>query len=228
MAEAGPTVPESRLGYRFQDRATLELALTHRSHSAAHNERLEFLGDAVVGWVVAERLYRMHPEWNEGQLTRARAGLVRQKTLAGLADALGLGEGLRVGGGGVLEGPARERALASALEALLGGILIEAGPEAVRSVIERLFGSWWQSVPELAERKDAKTRLQERLQGKGLPPPRYLLETSEGPSHRRRFKVRCEIPERSLSAEGTGGSVQLAEQAAAEGLIAKMDHDRSG
>ncbi|MHB1543671.1 MAG: ribonuclease III [Gammaproteobacteria bacterium] len=225
MAEMQGTALELRLGYCFHNRALLDLALTHRSHAQRHNERLEFLGDAVLGWVVAERLYRMYPEWNEGQLTRARAGLVRQKTLAELADSLALGDQFRMGGGVMLDGAARERALASALEALVGGIVLEAGPEIAQSIIERLFGNWWLDVSDLAEHKDAKTRLQERLQGKGLPPPRYLLETTEGPGHRRRFKVRCEIPEPSLSAEGTGGSVRLAEQAAAELLIAKMDHD---
>ncbi|EQD76799.1 ribonuclease III [mine drainage metagenome] len=224
MAETPDTALELKLGYRFQNQAVMDLALTHRSHAQPHNERLEFLGDAVLGWVVAECLYRMYPEWNEGQLTRARAGLVRQKTLAELADSMNLGEQLRVGGGIVLEGAARERALASALEALLGGIVLEAGPETAQSVIERLLRRWWPIISDFADHKDAKTRLQERLQGEGLPPPRYLLETAEGPGHRRRFRVRCEIPEQALSAQGTGGSVRLAEQAAAERLIAKMDH----
>ncbi|EQD45572.1 ribonuclease III, partial [mine drainage metagenome] len=162
---------ELKLGYRFQNQAVMDLALTHRSHAQPHNERLEFLGDAVLGWVVAECLYRMYPEWNEGQLTRARAGLVRQKTLAELADSMNLGEQLRVGGGIVLEGAARERALASALEALLGGIVLEAGPETAQSVIERLLRRWWPIISDFADHKDAKTRLQERLQGEGLPPP---------------------------------------------------------
>lgn len=225
MAEDRSRALEEKLGYQFRDRKILGIALTHRSRSPDHNERLEFLGDAVLGWAVAERLYRTFPDWNEGQLTRARAGLVRRQTLAGLADTLCLGDELQMGGGAVLEGATRERALASALEALLGGIVLESGPESARSVIERLLGRQWMHVTDLAEQKDAKTRLQERLQSEGLPPPRYVLQMVEGPSHRRKFKVRCEIPMRSLGADGEADSVRLAEQAAAEILIARMDHD---
>lgn len=225
MAEPPSIFLEHALGYHFGDRTLLKLALTHRSYAPTHYERLEFLGDAVLGWVVAEHLYRHYSEWDEGRLTRARAGLVRQKTLAELADTLHVGEALRTGRGVALDGPARERALASALEALIGGIALEAGPVVARSVVERLFESWWTRAPECAERKDPKTRLQERLQSRGLPPPRYQVETAEGPGHRRRFQVRCEIAEPALSARGTGGSLRLAEQAAALRLMTQLDHD---
>jgi ribonuclease-3 len=216
---------ESYLDHVFQDRALCEQALTHRSLGIPHNERLEFLGDAVLGWAVAEGLYRRFGEWDEGRLTRARAALVSQSVLAELATEIGLEGALRVGAG-ALSGPAaRQRALASALEAVIGAIACEAGPEAARVAVEQLLAHRWSAAGRQADRKDPKTRLQELLQGSGLPPPGYVLQSATGPGHHRLFTVRCEVPARELAEQGQGSSMRLAEQAAAAALLARIGHD---
>ncbi len=216
---------ETGLGHVFRDRALCAQALTHRSRGEPHNERLEFLGDAVLGWAVAEGLYRRFGEWDEGRLTRARARLVSRPVLAELAREIGLETALRAGLGVLSDPAARERVLASTLEALLGAIACEAGAETARTAVERLLERRWPAAERLADQKDPKTRLQELLQGAGLPPPAYILQSAAGPGHRRSFRVRCEVPARGLADEGRGSSVRLAEQAAAAALLDRIGHD---
>ncbi len=215
---------ETGLGHVFCDRALCAQALTHRSRGAPHNERLEFLGDAVLGWAVAEGLYRRFGDWDEGRLTRARARLVSQPVLAELAREIGLEAALQAGMGVLSDPTARERVLASTLEALFGAIACEAGAEVARAAVERLLAQRWPVVERLADQKDPKTRLQELLQGAGLPPPEYVLQSAAGPGHRRSFRVHCEVPARGWAEEGTGSSMRLAEQAAAAALLDRIGH----
>ncbi len=216
---------ETGLGHVFRDRVLCTQALTHRSRGGGHNERLEFLGDAVLGWAVADGLYRRFGDWDEGRLTRARARLVSRSVLAELAREIDLGAALRAGPGALSEPAAQERALASTLEAVIGAIACEAGAEAARAAVERLLSQRWPVVERLADQKDPKTRLQELLQGDGLPPPAYVLQSAVGPSHHRSFLVRCEVPARGWAEQGLGSSVRLAEQAAAAALLDRIGHD---
>jgi ribonuclease III len=201
----------ARLGWRCRDAALVATALTHRSAGGAHNERLEFLGDAVLSFVVAERLCQQFPAATEGELSRYRASLVSGESLADIAEHLGLGERLRLGPGELRSGGFRRRStLGDAFEALLGAIYLDGGLAAIRQVLEPLL------VPRLARlrdqpvAKDAKTRLQEYLQARALPLPHYTVETITGEPHEQTFTVRCAI-------------IRRAEQVAAEGLLALFE-----
>ena len=205
-----------RFGYVCRDAALLEAALTHRSAAALNNERLEYLGDAVLSFVVAEQLYRALPQAPEGDLSRLRASLVSGETLAAVAAEQGLGDWLVLGEGELKSGGYRRKSiLADALEALVGAIYLDGGMESVRGVVERLLHSRLANLPPAAELKDSKTRLQETLQGHGQDLPVYTVLAVFGPPHQQIFRVRCDLPGLGFGAEAEGSSRRRAEQEAA-------------
>ncbi|SBT04326.1 RNase III [Candidatus Accumulibacter aalborgensis] len=215
---------EQGLGYQFRDRALLQTALTHRSHSSPHNERLEFLGDAILNAVIAHRLFERFPLLPEGDLSRLRAHLVRQDSLHQQALALSLGNFLRLGDGEQRSGgQQRPSILADTLEALFGALWLDAGFAAAAEVITRLYeGMLNQLVPGQGT-KDAKTRLQEYLQGRRLALPQYALAGTEGEAHAQQFTVACVIDILHVRTEGCGGSRRAAEQMAAERALETLD-----
>ena len=206
------------LAYRFKDEALLRTALTHRSHGSPHNERLEFLGDSVLNCLIADALYHRFPHLSEGELSRARAILVRQQALYERAVALGLGELLRLGEGELKSGGAqRPSILADALEALIAAVYLDGGFAAARRVVGRIFKPVLEHAdPAAVLGKDAKTLLQEYLQGRRIPLPRYSIVATEGEAHRQRFTVECAIPQLAVRTVGEGLSRRAAEQSAAE------------
>ena len=212
-----------RLGYAFRDPQQLVRALTHRSAGAANNERLEFLGDGLINFIVGESLFRARPGAGEGDLSRLRATLVCEDSLARLAEGLGLGEALILGSGELRSGGFRRASiLADALEAVLGSVYVDGGFAAAREVCERLFHDALAQLPEAAALKDAKTRLQEYLQGRGRPLPLYELSSAEGPSHEQWFTVRCRLADGNEVAEGAASNRKAAEQAAAERMLERV------
>ena len=212
---------ESRLGYRFARAELLEQALTHRSHGAAHNERLEFLGDSLLGCVIAEELYRRFPQLSEGKLTRLRASLVRADALAELARELELAPLVRLGEGELAaSAEPRPSILADALEALFGAVLLDGGYPAARDAVLAAFATRLERLDPERAAKDAKTELQERLQAARRPLPVYRLVSVQGAAHRQSFEVECNAGE--VSARGSGSSRQRAEQEAARALLERL------
>ncbi|HSM98615.1 MAG TPA: ribonuclease III [Gallionella sp.] len=206
-----------KLGYRFSGPQLLQRALTHRSYGQAHNERLEFLGDSVLNCVIAAHLYEANPDMPEGALSRLRSNLVNQQTLFKLAQRLDLGECLRLGEGERRSaGAQRPSMLADALEAVFGAIYLDGGFAAAREAVLGLY------VPLIAEAgaqtqvKDAKTLLQEHLQGKKLPLPQYSVAAVQGEAHAQVFQVECRVSALNVTTRGEGSSRRAAEQAAAE------------
>lgn len=216
-----------RLGYRFADPTLLEQALTHRSAGSPNNERLEFLGDAVLGMVIAEALYQRHPGISEGGLSRLRASLVRRDTLAAIARGLGVGELLRLGSGELRTGGhQRGSILANALESLFGAVFLDGGFAPACEAIRHVYAERLDAVsPADAERKDPKTCLQERLQARGLPPPDYRVVNVSGPPHQQSFRVLCTVEPLGLECTGNGDSRRRAEQQAAASLMESMGDD---
>ena len=210
----------ARLGHRFADPAVLTAALTHRSAGRANYERLEFLGDAVLTLVVSELLYREFPTASEGDLSRYRATLVSGSMLAAVATELGLGEQLRLGGGELKSGGFRRGSILSdALEGVIGAVYVDGGFEAARGVVGRLYAGRLERLPVPHELKDAKTRLQEELQRRGLPLPAYVVESVSGEPHEQHFAVACEVSSLKLKTQGEGSSRRRAEQEAAQRLL---------
>jgi ribonuclease III len=219
---------ERLLGHRFADPALLERALTHRSAGGAHNERLEFLGDGLLNFVLAETVFLTRSELDEGELTRLRASLARQETLAAIAARIGIGDHLRLGSGELKSGGfRRESILADALEALLGAIYLDGGFGAGRAACLKLYATEIATLPAALSPKDAKTRLQEFLQGQGRPLPRYEVLAVSGPPHRQQFTVACSLADGAERAEASGASRRAAEQAAAEALFSSLSEVRS-
>lgn len=218
----------TKLSYRFRDPALAELALTHRSVGKPNNERMEFLGDALLGVMVAELLYDAHPNASEGELSRLRAQLVNGQALAVIARELELGDGLKLGPGELKSGGfRRDSILADAFEALLAAVYLDGGFEACREVVRSLFKDRVAAIPRSS--KDAKTRLQEWLQGRGLPLPQYELKDAHGEDHAKTFDVFCAISEpRVIHAEGHGGSRRAAEQDAAETVLRQLLDAQAG
>lgn len=211
------------LGYEFRDPSLITASLVHRSAGGGSNERLEFLGDAVVGLAVAELLYRSRPGLSEGDLTRARASLVNRDALASLARELGLGDYLVLGADERRSGAfQRGSILADALEAVFGAVFLDGGYACAREAVERVFAQRLAALPEPAALKDAKTRLQERLQSRGYALPVYTLAGSSGPEHSPRFDVECRVPDLDLAGSGSGGSRRKAEQAAAAAVLERL------
>ncbi len=211
---------QQRLGHRFTQPRLLELAVTHRSASADHNERLEFLGDSVLNLAVAGLLYERLKDLPEGDLSRVRANLVKQDTLYQLALGLGLSEVLRLGEGEARSGGhKRPSILADALEALLGAVYLDAGYAAAQALVLRLFEQV-EIKPEMtAAAKDPKTQLQEWLQARRMKLPVYRVAATLGAAHRQTFDVECEISELGASQRGIGASRRAAEQAAAAAML---------
>jgi ribonuclease-3 len=214
---------EQALGYRFTQPEMLRQALTHRSHSSPHNERLEYLGDSVLNCTVATLLFQQFPNLKEGDLSRLRANLVRQEALAEIAADLQVGDVLRLGEGELKSGGFRRPSiLADTLEAIFGAIYLDAGFDVARSTIERLYRSRIDRIDPRNLGKDAKTALQEWLQGRRLPLPHYELAETHGEAHAQEFVVHCSIPSIDLLVTGRGGSRRAAEQEAAQSAIAKL------
>ena len=204
------------IDYRFTDQQLLEEALTHRSRGAINYERLEFLGDSVLNLVVSSRLFELNPDAREGDLSRMRARLVRGESLKDIASGLGLGKQLRLGEGEMKSGGFRRASiLADAFEALLGAIFLDSDYASCRRVILDLFDPLIEKLPGTEELKDAKTRLQEWLQGRGRPLPKYTLLREEGANHAKNFHMRCTIVDDGRMVEAAGSSRRRAEQAAA-------------
>ena len=211
---------ERSFGYRFAAPALCHAALTHRSAAAEHNERLEFLGDAVLNCCVARLLYDAHPDSDEGGLSRLRATLVSGSTLAEISAELGFGEHLNLGGGELKSGGFRRAStLADALEAMLGAIFLDSGFDAVMAAIERIMAPRLKALPAAESLKDPKTRLQEMLQGRGMALPTYTLTSVSGEPHAQTFIVSCEVLPLRLVAVGEAGSRRRAEQLAAAKLL---------
>jgi ribonuclease-3 len=209
------------INHRFHKQDLLTQALTHRSAGAPHNERLEFLGDALVNLIVAEALYQYWPQADEGALTRARAELVRESALAPIARQLELGAKLTLGPGEMKSGGhRRDSILADALEAVIAAVYLDAGFETCRAVVLPWFRSAMDALPPPHKvGKDAKTRLQEWLQGKQKPLPVYALLSESGDEHAKTFRVSCTLQHPVLATEGEGGSRRAAEQMAAEAAL---------
>jgi ribonuclease-3 len=211
-------------GHPFSDPELLRQALRHRSAGVPHNERMEFLGDALVNLIVAEALHRRWPKADEGALTRARASLVRESSLASIARGMGLGEMLELGTGELKSGGhRRDSILADALEAVVASIHLDAGFEACRERVLPWFEPLIDELPIGKVGKDAKTRLQEWLQARQSPRPEYHLVEASGEEHARTFRVSCRIAEPELVAEGEGSSLRSAEQAAATAILERLE-----
>ena len=212
-----------QLGYQFHQPALLQRALTHRSYSSAHNERLEFLGDSVLNCTIAKYLYQTYPDMPEGDLSRLRSNLVNQQTLAILAQQLHVGESLALGEGELKSAGARRPSiLADALEAVLGAVLLDADFATAEKVVLGLYVPFIATMDLQSLGKDAKTQLQEYLQGKKLPLPRYTVIQIKGEAHAQTFEVECEIEKLKIKTRGEGHSRRVAEQVAAEAAYKRI------
>ena len=217
---AGLAALQDRLGHRFADAVLLERALTHRSFGAAHNERLEFLGDAMLALAVSRLLYDRHAASDEGDLTRVRAHLVREDSLHRAALVLGLPEVLRLSEGEARAGGAqRASILADALEAVIGAVYLDGGYEAASAVVRRLFGEIIAASEAESWSKDAKTELQEWLQARRLAVPAYRIVATRGEKHAQVFEVECAVVALDLVERGEGRSRRAAEQEAARRML---------
>jgi ribonuclease-3 len=215
-----------RLGYVFRDATLLARALTHRSHGNQNYERLEFLGDSILGCVIADALYDRFPQLSEGELTRLRATLVRRETLAGLARGLGLGDCLELGSGELKSGGFdRDSILADALEAVFGAVSKDRDFTAARGVVLHLYLPLLNRVDPHSILKDPKTRLQEFLQKQSLETPIYNVLEVKGEAHQQFFVVECRVPGLAEAIRGEGNSRRHAEQAAAARACEILDCD---
>lgn len=216
------------IGYRFEDERLLQRALTHRSFGHDNNERLEYLGDALLNFAVGAELYRIRPKAPEGDLSRLRASLVREETLAGAARRLPLADAVRLGSGELKSGGfRRDSILADAFEALIGAVYLDGGFEAAAALCLRLLAPELEQLPDAGSLKDPKTRLQEFLQADSRPLPEYTVLREEGPAHRRHFSVRCRLGDSGDQVEADGGSRRNAEQQAAERMLAQLQSRRA-
>jgi ribonuclease-3 len=219
-----PAALEERLGHRFSEPRLLEQALTHRSRGTENNERLEFLGDGVLGCAVADELYARFPQLSEGKLTRLRASLVREETLAEVGRALGMESLLRLGEGELAaSSEPRPSIVADAVEAVLGAVFLDGGYAAARAAVLAAFGAHFDRLDPERPAKDAKTRLQELLQGRHRPLPRYRVVAVQGEAHRQSFEVECSVEGLDLRATGSGTSRQRAEQQAAKAMLELLE-----
>ena len=216
----------SALDYRFHDERLLDQALTHRSAAGLNNERLEYLGDALLDFFVAEALYFRFDEADEEQLSRLRARMVKKESLAAVARSLGMGDYLRLGAGELRSGGhARDSILADATEAVLAAVYLDGGLEAAKRVTLRLFRPLLEEIDLEQTLKDPKTRLQEYLQAQRNPLPEYGIQEVSGSQHQQEFKVYCRVPALELESLGTGSSRRRAEQQAAQNLLAELTGD---
>ncbi len=230
MMETRLDALQRRIGHRFADSRLLTRALTHRSFGADHNERLEFLGDAVLSLAVSSLLYERFEGSDEGDLTRVRAHLVREESLHRVALQLSLPEVLHLGEGEARGGGAqRASILADALEALIGATFLDGGFDAAGTVVKGLFGEIIATTDIASWSKDAKTELQEWLQARRLPVPIYRISATRGQAHAQTFEVECDVPALSLVEQGVGRSRRVAEQEAARRMLdALKNSDKPG
>ncbi|HEX7719690.1 MAG TPA: ribonuclease III [Woeseiaceae bacterium] len=214
---------QSRLGYEFQDLTLLVQALTHRSATGSNNERLEFLGDAVLDVVISEVIFRQRQEASEGVMSRIRSSLVKDLTLVQLAGELQLGDYLILGSGEKRTGGHhRASIMADALEAIFGAVYLDSGFENARQVIHTVYGALLEDLPESASRRDPKTRLQEYLQARKIDLPGYAVHRVTGKAHRQSFEVQCTVEALEVSSIGHGMSRREAEQDAASRMLAVL------
>jgi ribonuclease-3 len=214
-----------KLGHVFAQPQLLQRALTHRSFAPEHNERLEFLGDSVLGCIVAKYLYDAYPQLSEGELSRLRSNLVKEETLAILAQQLDLGSYLKLGEGERKTGGFRRPSiLADAMEALFGAVLLDSGFADAEKVVLNLLIPYLAQVDVQTLGKDAKTLLQEYLQGKRIPLPSYSIVTTQGQAHEQSFEVECAIPSLKISTRGAGSSRRNAEQQAAQAAYQQLSN----
>lgn len=224
MATSKPSGAAIFEGHAFADGSLLAQALSHRSAGSPHNERLEFLGDALLNLIVAEQLYARWPKADEGAMTRARAELVRESALAAVARSLDLGSRLNLGPGEMKTGGhRRDSILADALEAVIAALYLDGGMEACRNTVLQWFEPLLAALPPLHQvGKDAKTRLQEWLQARQRALPVYVLLEESGDEHDKRFRVGCTLADPTIATEGSGASRRAAEQAAAEAALQRI------
>lgn len=212
-----------QLGHVFKQPQLLQRALTHRSYAPEHNERLEFLGDSILGCVISRHLYSSFPQLSEGELSRLRSSLVREETLAALALQLDLGSHLRLGEGELKSGGFRRPSiLADAVEALFGAVFLDGGYADAEMVVLKLFVPYLATVDTQTLGKDAKTLLQEYLQSKHIPLPAYSVIATLGEAHAQSFRVECVIPSLGISTRGEGNSRRNAEQQAAQAAYQQL------
>ena len=215
---------QRRLGYSFGDVDLLTQALTHRSAGSRNNERLEFLGDSILGFEAADYLYHHASDANEGQLSRMRAHLVKRETLADIARGLELGAILHLGQGELRSGGQnRDSILADTVEAIIAAVYLDGGIEPARRLVRSLLGERLNNPDSALQEKDAKTRLQELLQSRHLPLPAYTVIETSGDQHRQQFVVGCEVESIDWQAEGRGTSRRKAEQQAAAAFLAQLE-----
>lgn len=215
---------EARLGYRFQDAALLDTAVTHRSAGREHYERMEFLGDAVLNLIISSELYTRFPAASEGELSRLRAHLVKGESLSRLASELSLGEFLHLGSGELKSGGFRRKSiLADVLESIIGAIYLDAGFDETKAFILRIFAERLENVGQIKELKDPKTRLQEYLQARALSLPVYEVVKTTGQAHKQVFEVSCLVSLLDAPVIASGSSRRKAEQAAAQLILDRLD-----
>jgi len=213
------------IGYEFNNQGLADTALTHRSAGSINNERLEFLGDAILGFVIADYLFAHFPDAAEGELSRLRAGLVKGDSLAQIARELELGQYLNLGPGELRSGGhSRSSILADAVEALFAAIYLDGGYESARQIILNLFDKKLSGLSKKSQQKDPKTRLQETLQSKKLPLPVYTIDSITGEQHDQCFTVSCQVEALDLTSEGRGTSRRKAEQDAANQFLRLLEN----
>ncbi|MFM1896285.1 MAG: ribonuclease [Pseudomonadota bacterium] len=215
---------QRQLNYRFVDAGLAERAITHRSADRIHNERLEFLGDSILGLVVAEALFERFPDATEGELSRMRANLVNRETLADIAKSMDLGSQLLLGAGERKSGGKRRASILSdAVEALFAAIYLDGGLQACRESVLHLYDSRLGQITSVSRQKDSKTALQELLQARGLPLPTYTVQLISGEAHDQTFQVACQVASLQQVQLGSGKSKRLAEQDAAEKVLVILE-----
>jgi ribonuclease-3 len=218
---------EKTLHYRFHDVGLFVQALTHRSATGRNNERLEFLGDAVLDFIISDALFKLRPDADEGDLSKLRASLVKDTSLAEIAVDLGLGEHLILGSGErKTGGHRRESILADALEAIFGAVYLDSGFDAAKDLVDRVFEQRLDVLPDGEDLRDPKTRLQEWLQARKLSLPTYDLVSVTGRDHRQKFVVSCTVNELSQTTEGESTSRRKAEQRAADSMLEILAGER--
>jgi ribonuclease-3 len=217
---------EGDLGYTFNQQALIEQALTHRSAGGKNNERLEYLGDAILGFVIADALYHHFTEASEGQLSRLRSVLVKRDTLAKVAREFALGDYLMLGQGELRSGgQSRDSILADSFEAVLAAIYLDGGYQATRTVILRVFSLRLEALNPDSQQKDSKTQLQEFLQAKKVSLPSYTILDVSGDPHAQHFKVECAVIDLQKKSLGEGNSRRKAEQDAARNMLSDLNHE---
>jgi len=213
-----------KIGYQFTDHSFLDCALTHRSANRNHYERMEFLGDSILNFIISSELYNKFPDATEGELSRLRAHLVKGDSLSELAVALGLSDYLRLGSGELKSGGFRRKSiLADVIESIIGGIYLDGGIEPARVFILKLFDQKLASIDASKNLKDPKTRLQEFMQARGLPLPEYEIVSTAGKAHNQTFSVTCQVSLLDELTTATGNSRRKAEQAAAKEVLHKLE-----